>query len=310
MLSATCRDMSATFPAKRAIKDFAFNDCSELTAAILNDGLEVIEKGAFYGCAFECIDIPPSVKAIKCFAFRDCSGLTTAILNDGLEEIGDRAFGRCTLVRINIPPSVRALKCRAFNDCSELTAAILNDGLEVIETGAFYGCALERINIPPSVREIDETAFKECLNLTTVQFCDEIEEFVSSGSMRHWWNNGVHERCLRTYCLLVQFNIPERVGFLLPRMWQSNIHDMLGGIPSISSEGLCSYFRSIDSKLSVYDKLKDAPALLELAIWKSKIIKQTDGNIDLLDADMKIECRTDCLSMVAIIVPIVLSLLG
>jgi hypothetical protein len=49
---------------------------------------------------------------------------------------------------------------------------------------------------------------------------------------------------------------------------------------------------------------------LELAIWKSKIIERTDGNIDLLDADMKIECRTDSLTMVVIIVPNVLSFLG
>jgi hypothetical protein len=73
-------------------------------------------------------------------------------------------------------------------------------------------------------------------------------------------------------------------------MWQSDIHDMLGGIPSISPEGLDSYFHSIDSKLSVYKKLKDAPALLELAIWKSKLIKQTDGNINHLSANMKMEC--------------------
>jgi hypothetical protein len=144
----------------------------------------------------------------------------------------------------------------------------------------------------------------------TVRFCDEIEEFVSGESMRHWWNNGVHESCLMMYSFFVRCNIPERVGLLLPRMWQSNIHDMLGGIPSISSEGLDSYFRSIDSKLSVYDKLKDAPSLLELAIWNSKIIERTDGNIDLLDADMKIECRTDSLTMDVIIVPNVLSFLG
>jgi len=215
--------------------------------------------------------------------------LATAILNDGLEEIGERAFAGCTLVRIYIPPNVRVIKYQAFFNCSGLTTAILNDGLEEIGKWAFYACGLERIYIPPTVREIDETAFEGCSNLTTVRFCDEIEEFVSGESMRHWWNNGVHEKCLRTYCLLVRFNIPERMGFLLSRMWQSNIHDMLGGIPSISSEG--------------------APALLELAIWKSKIIERTDGNIDLLDADMKIECRNDSLSMVAIIVPNVLSFL-
>ncbi len=61
-------------------------------------------------------------------------------------------------------------------------------------------------------------------------------------------------------------------------------------------------FPCIDSKLSVYNELKDAPTLLELAIWKSKIDERTDGIID-----MKMECRIDSLLMVIIIVPYVLS---
>ena len=256
------------------------------------------------------VRILPSIKVIRVRAFLRQTLLMSVELHDGLEVIEKEAFEECRSLReMLFPPSVRAIKEGAFCWCSVLTTAILNDGLEVIGEGAFNGCALVRIDIPPSVREIDAAAFEECSNLTTVQFCDEIEEFVSGESMRHWWNHGVHEKCLRTYSFFVRGNIPERVGLLLPRMWQSNIHDMLGGIPSISSKDLDSYFRSIDSKLSVYDKLKDAPALLELAIWKSKIIERTDGNIDLLDADMKIECRTDSLSMVVIIVPNVLSFL-
>ncbi len=49
--------------------------------------------------------------------------------------------------------------------------------------------------------------------------------------------------------------------------------------------------------------------MLELAIWKSKIIERTDGNIDLFTTDTKEECRIDSLSMVEIIVPNVLSFL-
>jgi hypothetical protein len=74
------------------------------------------------------------------------------------------------------------------------------------------------------------------------------------------------------------------------------------GFGAISPEGLDLHFRCIDSKLSVYAELKDAPALLELAIWKSKINEQTDGIID-----MKVECRIDSLSMVVFIIPYVLS---
>jgi hypothetical protein len=85
-------------------------------------------------------------------------------------------------------------------------------------------------------------------------------------------------------------------------MWRSDIHDRLWRIPSISLEGLDLHFCCIDSKLSVYDELKDAPALMELAIWKSKIDERTDGIID-----MKMECRIDSLSMFVIIVSYVLS---
>jgi hypothetical protein len=298
-------------PSVSAIKDYAFRNCLQLTTAILNDGLEVIGEQAFEGCALVRIDIPPSVRVIKYGAFSDCSGLTTAILNDGLEEIGNFAFYGSALVRIDIPPSVRAIKEYAFTGCLQLATVILNDGLEEIRGRAFEGCALVRIDIPSSVRAIKDNAFHFCSGLTSVQFCDEIEEFVSGESMRHWWNNGVHEKCLSTYCFLVHFNIPQRLHLVRARMWQTNIHRMLMHIPSIfscfSRNCLDLYFDSIDSKLSVYENLNDAPTLLELAIWKSKITQQTNGNIDLLTDEMKMECRIDSISTVVIIVPNVLT---
>jgi hypothetical protein len=301
-------------PSVRAIKDFAFYYCSESTTVILNDGLEEIGKYAFNECAsLVRIDIPPTVRAIKYRAFASCSGLTTAILNDGLEEIDERVFADCiSLVRIDIPLSVRVIKKWAFEDCSELTTVILNDGLEEIEGQAFEGCAFVRIVIPPAVKAIDETAFEECSNLTTVRFCDEIEEFVSAESMRHWWNNGVHEKCLSTYCFFVQCNIPEHVGLVQSATLQTSIHGMLERIPSISPKGLNSYFCSIDSKLSAYEaKLSayEGSTMLELAIWKSEIAEQTDGNINLLTPDMKMRCHIDSLWVVDIIVLNVLSFL-
>jgi hypothetical protein len=45
----------------------------------------------------------------------------------------------------------------------------------------------------------------------------------------------------------------------------------------------------------------------ELALWKSKIIEQYNMNNDTLTVDTKLQCRTDSLSMLAIIVPNVLS---
>ena len=175
--------------------------------------------------------------------------------NSQREVIGPWAFGLCrSLIGIDIPPSVRAIKDHANQDCSGLTTAILNDGLEEIGEGAFSQCAFESIVIPPTVKEIDETAFRWCSNLTSVQFCDEIEEFVSGELMRHWWNHGVHEKCLSTYCLLIRFNIPKCVGLVRSITLQTNIHGMLERIPFISPESLNAHFDSIDSKLYAYER--------------------------------------------------------
>ena len=76
-------------------------------------------------------------------------------------------------------------------------------------------------------------------------------------------------------------------------------------IPFISKNGMDSYFRSIDSKLSAYE----GSTMLELAIWKSKIAERTDGVIYPLDADLKMACHIDSLTMVGIVVPNVLSFL-
>ena len=249
---------------------------------------------------------PPNVRVIKEGAFANCSDLTTAILNDGLEEIGVRAFYECrSLERIRIPPSMRAIEDQAFRGCSGLTTAILGNGLEEIGEYAFSRMSLVRIDIPPAARTIAETAFEKCSNLTTITFCDEIEEFVSGESMRGWWNNGIHAKCLSTYCLLVRFNIPERLSLVRSTTWQTNIHGMLERIPSISPKGLNAHFDSINSKLSAYE---DSTSL-ELAIWKSKIEEQTDGDTNLLPPDMKMGCRNDSQLMVGIIVPNVLSFL-
>ena len=159
---------------------------------------------------------------------------------------------------------------------------------------------------------IDNVAFNRCSNLTTVQFCDEIEEFVSAESMRHWWNNGVHEKCLSTYCFFVRCNIPKRVGLVRSATLQTSIHGMLVLIPSKIFLRLNAHFDSINSKLSAYEaKLSayEGSMMLELAIWKSKIAEQTDGNINLLTPDMRMGCRIDSLSMVQIILPDVLSFL-
>jgi hypothetical protein len=208
------------------------------------------------------------------------------ILGNGLEEIGEYAFGGCTsLISIKIAPAVRAIQNWEFSYCSGLMTVILGNGLEEIGEYAFDECmSLLSIKIPSAIRVIHKTAFNECSKLMTVRFCNEIKEFISRESRLVWWNHGVHEKCLITYCFFIQCNIPERMDQVQSTTLQSKIHGMLNGIPSIYPKVMNDYFCSIDSKLYVYEY----STLLELAIWKAKIAEQTDGAISPLDCNMMI----------------------
>jgi hypothetical protein len=275
----------------KRIRDWAFADCYNLTTVTvtLGDGLEVIESDAFYDCqSLECIVIPNNVKTIEYNAFHGCRWLTAVTLGEGLEEIGPYAFEDCySLEQIAIPNSVKTIRYKAFKGCEELTRVTLGEGVEKIGMKAFNECiCIERIAIPKSVKTIDDTAFEGCSNLTRVEFCDEIEEFVSRVAMRDWWNHGVHQRCMVTYCFLVRCGIPARFsGLALVSSWQANINDMLRGIPTVSpadvtdpdpndwhytgdgdvnhyDEGMNAYLDIIDAKLTAYENLlNEAPVL-------------------------------------------------
>jgi hypothetical protein len=275
-------------PSVKEIPAKAFDLCSQLTNVELHEGLEKIGWRAFCNCSsLHRIVIPRSVEVIYEFAFAGCSQLTNVELHEGLEKIGERAFCNCrSLHAIVIPPSVELIDEGAFNSCSRLTNVELHEGLEKIGRRAFCNCtSLHRIVIPSSVEVIDAEAFHDCSHLTNVEFCEEIEEFVSGESMRDWWNHGVHEKSLSTYCFFARCNIPERVGLVKARKWQFNIHEMLRRIPSISPENLSAYFDFINSKLSVYESLKDVPMLLELAIYRNNGILNTNID-DILNTDI------------------------
>jgi hypothetical protein len=207
-------------------------------------------------------------------AFAQCSGLTTVTLGDRLEEIGERAFGYCKLLEhIVIPHAVMTIKKRAYRECSGLTTVTLGDGLEEIGEEAFRQyTSLGRIVIPPTVKTIDDTAFDGCSNLTSVEFCDKIEEFMYWKAMRGWWDRGVHENSLSTYCFLDRCSIPERLGLFLVQSWRANIYGTLSRIPAISVGGLNAHFDSIDSSLTAYENLSEAPMLLGLAIPNDDIV--------------------------------------
>ena len=283
-----------------------FANCSSrLTTVELPEGLETIGDQAFISCAsLTHINIPSTVKVIGDNAFWLCASLESVELPEGLEELGGGAFFHCTsLQSINIPPKIKAIGYGTFLGCDELQDVDLSEGLESIGEQAFLQCPmLRQIIIPSTVKKISPHTFFNGVmvartNLERVQFCDDVEEFVSGGSIREWWDNGTSERSLKTYNFLIRCKVPVRLEQLIIGQWQANIHDMIRGIPSIGVRALGDYLNTIDSQLVVYETLPDdVIPLLELAFWKSKILDHQT-------------CRIECQCHACVIISHVLSFL-
>ena len=265
--------------AVRAIGEAAFGHCSGLTNVTMGEGLVVIGKDAFKMCkSLKSIVIPNAVDRIKDGTFEGCSGLTTAILGKGLYVIGEKAFAECiSLKSIVIPTNVGVINNWAFYNCWGLNTITLGEGLREIGKRAFRWCTgLQHIAIPSTVKRIDDSAFEGCTNLTRITFCDKIEEFVSCSAMSGWWNQGLHEKSMSTYCFLVRRSIPDRLGLVQVRCLRANIYKMLRRIPSFSKRCLNAQFDTIHSRLAIYEHFihahGEAIMLLELAIPSDDII--------------------------------------
>ena len=68
-----------------------------------------------------------------------------------------------------------------------------------------------------------------------------------------------------------------------------NSYNMLKCIPTIWPRVWSHFFASINTRLTLYESLKDSPALLELVIWELKSIDQSSPSNTLLTTKIKID---------------------
>ncbi len=139
----------------------------------------------------------------------------------------------------------------------------------------FQAHQIKIIKIPPSVTDNWDDAFEHCSNLTRVVFCDVIKKIVSRTLMKYWWNQGVHEKCLSTYCFLVRDIIPMSVRNLTQNRWHINIHNMLQRIPSIAEDNLHLYFDSISKKL------QRSSQILMRMIFLTYLVQMKQPNVEI-----------------------------
>ena len=114
---------SITIPGSmKQISDEAFNGCTALKTATLEEGVETIGKNAFTNCKeLTDITIPSTVTSIGNYAFNICPKLATVTFageTPQLNSLGQNAFQSCeALTSIDIPDNVTTLATRTFKVC-------------------------------------------------------------------------------------------------------------------------------------------------------------------------------------------------
>jgi hypothetical protein len=238
----------------KKIEEFAFSDCPSLRTVTKMTDLIEIEQNAFFGC-----------------------NTLSELELDKLEIIGYAAFAHCNSLRPINMPSVRRVGPSAFMSCHALTDAVFGKDLERIIDNSFLGCtALRHIAIPlKHDLIIGYNVFDYCENLSRVDtLVGGIHETISSLHLETW-RNGMEEEIDWINQTLTNIQSSEKADAI--QQW---IDRVLQRMEHNKSE----------HKVLV----KEAMTLLELALWKAKLLNEADEkkcNIDEVTKKAKIDSK-------------------
>lgn len=135
----------------KIIKTAAFANSSHLVSVNLPEGLDIIERNAFYFTNLKSADVPGTVDYVDAGAFSYCA-IEELYIRNGVGEIRDNAFAGNEMILVVIPGSVKNVGADAFSNCKNLETVILCDGVEYIAGGALEN--IKSLAVPNSVNYI------------------------------------------------------------------------------------------------------------------------------------------------------------
>lgn len=172
-----------------------FNNCTQLTNAVIPSTSTVIPKECFKNClALTSVDLPSSVTTIEQDAFNDCRNLATIDLTN-ITTLGNSAFNGCSLSRFNGPNSTVGeiylpnltgkLNDNAFRNLSNYAPAQIIYNITSLGTITEIGIwcfstdKIETIHLPSTLKKIGPNAFMNC---------PYVHDIYWEGTMDQWVN--------------------------------------------------------------------------------------------------------------------------
>lgn len=153
------------------IEKYAFYNCTGLKSITLPDSIKFIREYAFYNDAkLENIDLS-NVEAIGARAFEGCESLKSANLVKTY-SLGMSAFKNCTSLESVDLTALRNTGKTTFSGCTSLKAVVLGEHTKLAEA-MFVQCGIESVDIYER-DTIPEFCFAECANLKTVNILNDL----------------------------------------------------------------------------------------------------------------------------------------
>ncbi len=148
------------------IQKYAFYNCVGLKEVVIPDSIKYIREYAFYNTALESVDVK-NARTIGSRCFAGCKNLES-ITMPSIYAVGIRAFEGCEKLDNLDLTSLRNTGAEAFKDCSSLKNVILGENTK-LSYAAFVRTGIESIDIYEK-ESIPDYCFAQCPNLKRVTF--------------------------------------------------------------------------------------------------------------------------------------------
>eukprot|EP00984_Skeletonema_dohrnii_P005414 scaffold1907_cov73-Skeletonema_dohrnii-CCMP3373.AAC.5 len=236
----------------KIIPQRAFYGRKHLIDVEFHEGIERIEKYAFFCCVSLMSVKLLGIKVIGNGAFSGCRGLSDVEFGDKLETIGTSAFYNCASLRRVRSPSVKTIGQYSFNYCKELTDLEFGKALVTIQVYAFRNChKLKQIAMPLKSDMIEGNAFHFCSELTAIDLVGGIHKTVASLHLERWRNE------MKDEINRINQTLPNTPSYQKTPVIQQWISSVISRIDHYKAEHKAL--------------LKEAATLLELALWKANL---------------------------------------